>query len=54
MCVALWKFTSRAHRKFFFRPGGALHMNLVLRPFNLHLRSALLQFNFHSAFTSCE
>ncbi len=26
MCVALLKFTSRAHQKFFLRPGGALHM----------------------------
>jgi hypothetical protein len=29
-------------------------MYMALRLFNLHLWSALLQFNFHSAFTSCE
>jgi hypothetical protein len=54
MCVALQKFTSRAHRKFFLRPGGALHMYMALRLFNLHIRCALLQFNFLSVFTSCE
>jgi hypothetical protein len=54
MCVALRKFTSRAHRKFFLRPGGALHMYMALRLFILHLRFALLQFNFLSVFTSCE
>jgi hypothetical protein len=54
MCVALWKFTSMAHRKFLLRLMGALHMYMALRPFILHLRSALLQFNFHSVFTSCE
>jgi hypothetical protein len=46
MCVALRKFTSRAHRKFFLRPEGALHMYMALRLFNLHLRCALLQLNF--------
>jgi hypothetical protein len=37
-----------------FTPRGALHMYMALRPFNLHLWSALLQFSFHSVFTSCE
>jgi hypothetical protein len=54
MCVALRKFTSRAHQKFFLRPGGALHMYMAIQLFNLHLRSVLLQFNFLSVFTSCE
>jgi hypothetical protein len=54
MCVALQKFTSRAHLKFFLRPRGALHMYMALRLFNLHLWCALLQFNFFSVFTSCE
>ncbi len=54
MCVPLWKFTSRAHQKFILRHGGALHMYLALRLFNLHLWSALLQFNFHPVFTYCE
>ncbi len=44
----------RAHRKFFLRPGGALHMYMALQLFNLHLRCALLQFNFLSVFTSYE
>ncbi len=54
MCVALWKFISRADRKFILCPGGALHMYVALRLFILHLRNALLQFNFLSVFTSCE
>ncbi len=54
MCVALRTFTSRAHRKFFLHPGGALHMYMALWLFNRHLRWALLQFNFLSVFTSCE
>ncbi len=54
MCVALQKFTSRAHRKFFLHPGGALHMYMALRLFNMHLQCALLQFNFLSVFNSCE
>jgi hypothetical protein len=41
MSVALGKFTSRAHLKFIFYPGGALHMYLALQLFNLNLRSAL-------------
>jgi hypothetical protein len=31
ICVALLKFTSRAHRKFFLRPRGALHMYMALK-----------------------
>jgi hypothetical protein len=54
MCVALLKFTTSAHRKFFLRPRGALHMYMALQLFNLHLRCALLQFNFLSVFPSCE
>ncbi len=50
MCVALRKFTSRAHKKFFLYPGAALQMYMALRLFNLHLPSALLQFIFHSVF----
>jgi hypothetical protein len=54
MRVTLQKLTSRAHRKFFLQPGGALHMYMALQPFYLHLQSALLQFNFYFVFTSCE
>jgi hypothetical protein len=51
--ICVWHY-GRAHRKFFLRPGGALHMYEALRLFNLHLQSALLQFNFHFVFSSCE
>jgi hypothetical protein len=34
---------------FFLRPGGALHLYMALRLFNLHLRCALLQFLIHLA-----
>ncbi len=37
--VALRKFTSRAHRKFFYVPE-VHNINMALRPLNLHLRSA--------------
>jgi hypothetical protein len=54
ICLVLQKFTSRAHWKFFLRPGGALHMYMALQLFNLHLWSAQLQFNFLFVVTSCE
>ncbi len=44
----------RAHLRFIFCPGGALHMYVALRLFNLQLQCALLQFNFTTLFTSSD
>ncbi len=56
-CVWRYRSSQAGHTRssfYFLLPGGALHMYMALRLFNLHLRYALLQFNFLSVFTSCE
>jgi hypothetical protein len=50
--ICVWHYRIKTQKKFILRTVGALHMYTALWLFNLHLWSALLQFN--SVFTSCE